>query len=59
MGHTGRILLTRKSTKHDGTLNGPKRPKCGSNAHRPTRIWQNLLIKEELENAYSKLGNPP
>jgi len=34
-------------------------PKCGSGAHRPTRIWQNLLPKEELDEAYSNLKDPP
>ena len=33
--------------------------KCGSGAHRPTRIWQNLLPKEELDEAYSNLSDPP
>ena len=31
-------------------------PKCGSGAHRPTHIWQNLLPKEELEEAYLHLS---
>jgi len=26
-------------------------PKCRSGAHRPIRIWQNLLPKEELDEA--------
>ena len=30
-------------------------PKCGSGAHRPTRIWQNLLPKETLDEASSNL----
>ena len=33
-------------------------PKCSSGAHRPTRIWQNLLPKEALEEAYSNLPVP-
>ena len=31
-------------------------PKCGSGAHRPTHMWQNLLPKEELEEAYLQLS---
>ena len=34
-------------------------PKCGSGAHRPTCIWQNLLPKEELDEAYSYMHDPP
>ena len=34
-------------------------PKCGSGAHRPTHLWQNLLPKEELDEAYSNLIDPP
>jgi hypothetical protein len=30
--------------------------KCGSGAHRPTHIWQNLLPKEKLEEAYLHLS---
>ena len=33
-------------------------PKCGSDAHRPTGIWQNLLPKEALDEAYSNLPVP-
>ena len=33
-------------------------PKCGSGAHRPTCIWQNLIPKEMLEEAYSDLPKP-
>ena len=33
--------------------------KCGSGAHCPTRIWQNLLPKEELDEAYSNMHDPP
>jgi len=33
--------------------------KCGSGTHRSTRIWQNLLSKEELDEAYSNLNDPP
>ena len=33
-------------------------PKCGTEAHRPTRIWQNLLPKEALDEAYSNLPIP-
>ena len=33
--------------------------KCGSGAHRPIRIWQNLLPKEELDQAYSNMHDPP
>jgi hypothetical protein len=33
--------------------------KCGSGAHRPTHFWQNLLPKEELEEAYSNTTGPP
>jgi hypothetical protein len=29
--------------------------KCGSGAHRPTRIWQNFLPLETLDEAYSNL----
>jgi hypothetical protein len=28
-------------------------PKCGSGGHHPTHIWQNLLPKETLDEAYS------
>ena len=34
-------------------------PKCGSGAHRPTHLWQNLQSKEELNEAYSNLNDPP
>ena len=34
-------------------------PKCGSGAHRPTRILQNLPPKEDLDEAYSNLNYPP
>ena len=30
-------------------------PKCGSGLHRPTHLWQNLLPKEKLDEAYSNL----
>ena len=30
--------------------------KCGSGAHRPTNIWQNLIPNEELEEAYFQLS---
>ena len=33
-------------------------PKYGSGAHRPTHIWQNLLPKETLDEAYSNLPAP-
>ena len=33
-------------------------PKCGLGSHRPTRIWQNLLPKEALDEAYSNLPVP-
>ena len=33
-------------------------PKCGSGAHRPTRIWQNMLPKETLDDAYANLVDP-
>jgi hypothetical protein len=33
-------------------------PKCGSNALRPTCIWQNLLPKEALDESYSNLPVP-
>jgi hypothetical protein len=33
--------------------------KCGSGAHRPTRISQNLLPKEMMYEAYSNLPAPP
>jgi hypothetical protein len=33
-------------------------PKCGSGAHRPTRIWQKLLPMETLDEAYSNLPVP-
>jgi hypothetical protein len=33
-------------------------PKCGSGAHRPTCVWQNLLPKETLDEAYSNLPAP-
>ena len=33
-------------------------PKCGSGAHRPTHLWQNLLPKEELDETYSNLKDP-
>ncbi len=33
-------------------------PKCGSGAHRPTHVWQNLLPKDKLDEAYSNLPNP-
>ena len=32
--------------------------KCGSGAHRPTHVWQNLLPKEELDEAYSSMPEP-
>jgi hypothetical protein len=42
------------------TLMGPSTilnaPKCGSWAHRPTHIWQNLLPREKLEAAYLQLS---
>ncbi len=45
-----------KLTPQGQALMGPstvlKAPKCGSGAHRPTHIWQNLLPKEKLEEAY-------
>jgi len=34
-------------------------PKCGSGAHCPIRIWQNILPKEKLNEAYSNLHDPP
>jgi len=34
-------------------------PKCGSGAHHPTRLWQNLLPTEELEEAYATLNDLP
>ena len=34
-------------------------PKCGSGAPHPTRIWQTLLPKEELAEAYLNLNDPP
>ncbi len=34
-------------------------PKCGSRAHRPTHLWQNLLPKEELNEVYSNMFDPP
>jgi hypothetical protein len=33
-------------------------PKCDSGAHRPTRVWQNLVPKETLDEAYSNLPVP-
>ena len=33
-------------------------PKCGSGAHRPTQIWQNLLPKATLDEAYANLTDP-
>ena len=33
-------------------------PKCGSEAHRPTHLWQNLLPTEELDEVYSNLNGP-
>jgi hypothetical protein len=35
-----------------------KAPNCGSGAHRPTRVWQSLLPKETLDEAYSNLPVP-
>ena len=34
-------------------------PKCGSGTHRPTHLWQNLLPKEEMDEASSNLNYPP
>ncbi len=34
-------------------------PNCGSGAHRPIHLWQNLLPLEELEEAYSMVNAPP
>ena len=34
-------------------------PKLGSGAHRPTRIWQNLLPTAEIETAYAQLPENP
>ncbi len=33
-------------------------PKCGSGAHRPTQIWQHLLPKATLDDAYANLAEP-
>ena len=48
---------------HIHTLMGPSTvlnaPKCGSGAHRPTHIWQNLLSKAAALNAaYANLADP-
>jgi hypothetical protein len=39
-----------------GPLTVLNAPKCGSGAHRPTHIWQNLLPKGKLEEAYLQLS---
>ena len=48
---------------HVQNMTGPSTvinaPKCGSGAHRLTHLWQNLLPKEELAEAYSNLNDPP
>jgi hypothetical protein len=59
MGRPRRIPTTRTCPKHDGALEVLNASKYGSGAHRPTHVWQNLLPKEELDEAYSNLTDPP